>query len=221
MRFRLLTNGRNYGIVTNGTQCAGIHGGAVLEAKNQVLIRDDMSNSIVAVAEKIAISSGAGEVTVRKILQNLGITNRVFYNRFHNIEEVLNIVYEDMVLKVRESISAEFDPDGDFFQQVIDRVANTLVISYEVKMNFNYYIFATDSVSCDNYRWWKAEIEKLIEFGKSRGYVKDVDTEIMSYAIWCFIRGYNADALGRKIPKDEAVSNFKYCFGVLLDGMKA
>ena len=42
----------------------------------------------------------------------------------------------------------------------------------------------------------------------------------MSYAIWCFIRGYNADALGRKLPRETAVRNFRYSFGVLLDGMR-
>ena len=198
-----------------------LDGGVVLEEKEQMLISDEMSLRIVETAEKIAISSGAEKVTVRKILQALEITNRVFYNRFHNIEEVLKIVYENMVLKIRESITAKFSPDGDFFEQVIEIVANTLVMSYDIKMNFNYYIFENDSVSRGNYEWWKAEIKRLIEFGKARGYIKDVNTEAMSYAIWCFIRGYNADALGRKLPKEEAVENFKYCFGVLLDGMKA
>ena len=196
-------------------------GGVTLEDKKQELISDEMSLRIIAAAEKEAISCGAEKITVRTVLRALGITNRVFYNRCHNIDEVLTIVYENMVLKIRDSIASKFDPEGDFFGQVIDIVANTLVMSYEVKMNFNQYIFETDSVSMHNYEWWKAEIKKLIEFGKSRGYIRDVDTEIMSYAIWCFIRGYNADALGRKLPKEEAVSNFRYSFGILLDGMKA
>jgi len=190
-------------------------------SNNQELIRDEMSQAIIAAAGEIAIASGAEKVTVRKILQTLGITNRVFYNRFHNINEVLNIVYENMVLKMRENTFSGFDPDGDFFQQIIDIVAKTLVHSYEIKMNFNHYIFENDSVSNQNYEWWKEEIKKFIEFGKSKGYVKNIDSDIMSYAIWCFIRGYNADALGRKLPMEEAVSNFKYSFGILLDGMKA
>ena len=85
----------------------------------------------------------------------------------------------------------------------------------------NQYVFENDSVSDDNFTWWKAEIKKLIELGIQRGHFKPLDSDIMSYAAWCFIRGYNADALGRKLPKEEAVANFKYCFGVLLDGMKA
>ena len=184
------------------------------------LISDEMSALIINTAEELATANGADRVTVRSILLALGITNRVFYNRFHNIDEVLAIVYENTVMKIRESISSGFDPDGDFFSQIIDIVAKTLRLSYETKMRFNQYVFEYDSTSDANFKWWNSEIKKLIEFGKSKGYLGDIDTDIMSYSIWCFIRGYNADALGRAIPVEEAERNFKYSFGVLLDGMK-
>ena len=109
------------------------------------LITDEMSRTIINTAEKIAIAQGAENLTVRMILQSLGITNRVFYNRFHNIDEVLNLVYEGMVLKIRESISSDFDPSGDFFDQVLNVVTNTLEMSYDIKMNLNYYVFKNDS----------------------------------------------------------------------------
>lgn len=185
------------------------------------LICDEMSEEIVRTAEQIVIHTGAENITVRRILQTMGITNRVFYNRFRNIGEVLDIVYESMILKIRDSITAKFNPEGDFFEEIIDIVANTLVMSYDVKMNFSHYVFESDSVSHRNYDWWKTEIRNLIEFGKSRGHLRDVDTDVMSYAIWCFIRGYNADALARGIPRDRAAEDFKYSFRVLLDGMKA
>ena len=185
------------------------------------LISDGMSQKIIETAEQLVLSSGPETLTVRRILQTLGITNRVFYNRFHNITEVLDIVYRNTALKIRESVAAGFDPEGDFFAQVIDIVVNTLVMSYETKMNFYQYVFASDSVSPGNFEWWKGEIRKLIEFGKSRGHLRDVDSDSMSYAIWCFIRGYNADALGRKLPRETAIRNFRYSFGILLDGMRA
>lgn len=190
-------------------------------SENHELISDEMSESIIETAEKLAMDSGADNVNVRAILRELNITNRVFYNRFHNIGEVLGIVYRNMTLRIRESIIAKFDPEDDYFGQIIDIVVNTLVMSYETKMKFNQYIFESDSVSGGNYEWWKSEIKKLIEFGKSRKYLRDVDSDAMGYAIWCFIRGYNADAVGRKLPREEAVKNFRYSFGVLLDGMRA
>jgi AcrR family transcriptional regulator len=188
---------------------------------NQTRISDEMSQAIVATVEQIALSEGTERINVRTVLRALNITNRVFYNRFSNIDEVLAIVYENTVLKIRESIIAKFDPEGDFFAQVIDIVANTLMMSYENKMHLHQYIFASDSLSDQNFRWWNNEIRRLIAFGKQRGYLKDVDEEATSYAVWCFIRGYNADALGRGIPKEIAVRDFRYSFGILLDGMRA
>ena len=190
-------------------------------AKTKELISDEMSERIVEAAEKIAKSAGADKVTVREILRTLDITNRVFYNRFNNVEQVLAIVYQRMVLEIRKSIISKSDPDGDYFARVTDIVANTLIMSYDIKMNFNQYVFNSDSILTGNFEWWRSEIKSLIEIGKSGGHLRmNVDTDVMSYAIWCFIRGYNADAVGRGIPKDEAVKNFIYSFNVLLDGMR-
>lgn len=191
-----------------------------MQKKNE-LIYDEMSERIVDAAERIAKSDGAEEVTVREILRALDITNRVFYNRFNNVEQVLEIVYQRMVLEIRKSLALSFEPDEDYFTQISKIAASTLIMSYDIKMNFNQYVFKSDSVLTGNFDWWQSEIKRLIELGKSRGHLRaEIDTDVMSYAIWCFIRGYNADAVGRGIPKEEAVRNFIYSFNVLLDGMK-
>ena len=188
--------------------------------KVEKLISDDMSLKIIETAEQLALNYGVNVLNVRKILQTLNITNRVFYNRFRNIEEVLEIVYKKTALKIRESIISKFDENGNFFEQVINIVASTLIMSYDNKMNLNQFVFESDSSSQDNYNWWKGEIVNLIELGKRKGLLKDVNSDTVSYAVWCFIRGYNVDALSRKIPKEVAVEDFKYCFGLFLDGMK-
>ena len=179
-----------------------------------------MSEKIIETAEKIATTDGASTLTVRRILKELGITNRVFYNRFHNVDEVLKIAYRNTVQKVRKSVIVELDSQKDFFESVTDLVATSLIVSYDTKMKFNQYIFENDSLSQSNYEWWVSEIKKLIDYAKVKGYIKDVDSEIMSYSIWCFCRGYNADAVGRNLPKEEAVRNFRYSFSLLLEGMK-
>ena len=188
--------------------------------KVEKLISDDMSLKIIETAEQLALNYGVNVLNVRKILQTLNITNRVFYNRFRNIEEVLEIVYKKTALKIRESIISKFDENGNFFEQVINIVASTLIMSYDNKMNLNQFVFESDSSSQDNYNWWKGEIVNLIELGKRRGLLKDVNSDTVSYAVWCFIRGYNVDALSRKVPKEVAVEDFKYSFGLFLDGMK-
>lgn len=194
--------------------------GKIMRNFENELIVDEMSKNIIEKAEELAHEEGVENVNVRRIMQMLKITNRVFYNRFHNIEEVLDLIYQKTLLKIRESITSKFNPDKDFFEQVKEIVADTLIKSYENKENLNQFIFQSDSNSADNFSWWMDEIGKLIEIGKEKGLLKDVKTDKMSYAIWCFIRGYNADALARNLPKDEAVEDFKYSFGILLDGMK-
>lgn len=185
-------------------------------------IRDEMSDKIIETAEHLATTEGANTLTVRKILQTLDITNRVFYNRFHNIEEVLEIIYRNMIMKIRASVTPEQTSSAQgFFEHVIDVVTRALIMSYETKMQFNQYVFENDSHSQSNYAWWHSEIKKLIDYAKEKKYIKDLDSDVMSYAIWCFCRGYNADAVGRNLPMDVAVENFRYSFGILLDGMRA
>ena len=186
------------------------------------LIRDEMSERIVLAAQSIVERAGAGELTVREILKNLNITNRVFYNRFHNIGEVLAIVYRNTALRVRESITANVEgmSKEEFFEHVNDVLTNVLTISYDTKKGINQYVFDSDSITRTNFEWWRKEISKMIDYAKSREYIKNVDSDAMSYAIWCFCRGYNADAISRGVPMEEAIANFKYSFSILLDGMK-
>lgn len=185
------------------------------------LIHDEMSDRIVEAAAGLALSEGAGQVTVRKIIRALGVTNRVFYNRFHNADEVLSLVYQNMVVQLRLSVFDNFDPDGDYFGQITAVVAGTLKLSYRLKLGMNQYVFIQDSISAENYLWWKERISELINLGKKKGVLRqELDCDKISYAVWCFIRGYNADALARGLPEDEAVEGFVYSFGVFLNGMK-
>ncbi len=185
------------------------------------LIYDEVSEQIIDVAEKLMASEGAHHINVRKILKQLGITNRVFYNRFHNIEEVLDIISERSILKVRKSLNFHFNEEIDFFQQIMDEVEKTLIISYETRMNFAHYVFENDSVTDRNYQWWIAEIKKILHYAIDKGYIKKVDTDMTSYAIWCFVRGFNADAIGRKLSLEEALKRYRYGFQFILDGLKA
>ena len=192
-----------------------------MESSRELLIRDEMSEKIVRAAEDMVTESGAHSITVRKLLLELGITNRVFYNRFHNIDEVLEIVYKNTILKIRESLKSAFDEQKDFFENVMEIATRSLLASYDSKQQFNQYVFESDSASQSNFDWWRTEIKKLLHYGMERQYIKNVDPEIMSYSIWCFCRGYNADAVGRKLPREEAVKSFEYSFSILLDGLRA
>lgn len=186
------------------------------------LIIDEMSDKIIETVERMAMTNGAHTVNVRKILLELGITNRVFYNRFRNIDDVLGIVYQKVSEKIRASASWESDSQEEFFERVTEMVTNTLISSYNLKRQFNHYMFENDSRSQSNYAWWVSAIKQMLIYAKEKGYVRaDADVDVLSYSLWCFWRGYNADAVSRDIPKEEAVKNCKYSFGIILDGLRA
>ena len=189
------------------------------EAKDS-LIKDEMTQTIIDAVEEIAMAGGAATLTVTQILRRLGISNRVFYNRFPNIETVLDIVYRNTIVKIRSALESPIRIEDDFFEYVKDVVSRSLLASYEVKMKFNQYIFEEDSLGELNRTWWTDEIKKLIIFAKEHKLIKDVDEETLSYSIWCFCRGYNADAVARGLPQEKAVDDFKYSFSFLLEGLK-
>ena len=118
-------------------------------------------------------------------------------------------------------MAVEYDGKSDFFEYVTDAVVDTLLLSYDLKMKFNRYVFEYDSVTQSNYAWYMKRINGLFTYGKAHGLIKkDVDAQALSYSIWCFCRGYNADAVERNLPKEEAVEKFRYSFSILLDGIK-
>ncbi len=184
------------------------------------LIHDEMSQTIINAVEEIAMEGGASTLTVRQILRKLNISNRVFYNRFQNIEQVLDIVYRNTIVKVRSAFESSISIEDDFFEYVKDVLSRSLLFSYEVKMKFNQYIFEEDSIGEINRTWWTGEIKRLIIFAKEHKLIKDVDEEILAYSIWCFCRGYNTDAVARGLPKEKALEDFKYSFSFLLEGLK-
>ena len=200
-----------------------LNGGVALKTatkKHAELICDEMTDRIVRTAAQIVTEEGTDAITVRRILSTLGITNRVFYNRFHNVEGVLEAVHKSMSEQVRRDILSDYDESRDFFEYVMDVVEKSLIISYDTKMRFNQFAFETDSASDANCEWWTGEIKRLIDYAVGKDLIRQVDSSVMSYSIWCFCRGYNADAVVRGLPRDEAVRNFRYSFGFLLEGMK-
>ena len=184
------------------------------------LIQDEMSDKIISAAEEIAVENGTEDLTVRKILRALGITNRVFYNRFHNIGEVLEKVYEKTVLKARNCIMSRADAKKDFFENVYDLVSEIISMSYDSRKQMSSFVFETDSNEKENREWWTAEIKKMIDYAMENGYIKKVDSEVLSHSIWCFCRGYNADVIAQNIPKEEAVANFRYSFSFMIEALK-
>lgn len=191
-----------------------------MAARTQGLISDAVSDEIIRITAEIAKEEGAHNVNVRKIISRLGVTNRVFYNRFHNADEVLRIVYQNAVIRMRDSFHSDYCSSADFFEYAMDIAVKVLVNTYDVKMNFCYYMFEHDSLTEHNRIWWMAQMKEALDRAKKENIIKNLDTEMLSYSLWCFCRGYNADAVTRHLSKEEAVKYFKFAFRCFLDGIR-
>ena len=187
--------------------------------KEKKIIKDDISNKIIETAAFIIQTEGITAINVSKIIQKLEVSNRVFYNRFNNLEEVLNEVYNNVVIQIREKLNPQYDGKQNFFEYVLNLVENSLILSYELKQQLNLYIFGNDTISQSNYEWYIDRIKNLVDYAKEQKLIMDVDSDVISYTIWCAIRGYNADAVTR-MEQDEAIEKIRYSFGLLLGALK-
>ena len=192
-----------------------------VSAPKQERIRDDISDQIVEIVASIAAAEGAHKVTVKKIIGELGVTNRVFYNRFANIDEVLRIVYRNAVVNMRENIKPEFHDRESFEQFCLNTAVDVLIQTYDVKMQFRRYVFEHDSLTEENRIWWYEKIKKYYAYALEQGFAKPVDADALCYAIWCFCRGYYADSVSRQLSREEAVRYFTFGFTCLLHGVVA
>ncbi len=190
-----------------------------MKHKKKKIIVDEMSQMIIDTTEQILSEEGLTSINVSTILKKLNITNRVFYNRFSNIEEVLEKVYFKASLKIRETMTPEYDGTQDFFDYAVDLVVSILEAAYELKNRFNLFMFASDSISESNYNWYVNKIKQIFDFAKANNQIVDVDSEIISYVLWCACRGFNADAVMR-MEREEAIRITKYSFKYFLRGIK-
>ena len=182
-------------------------------------IKDDISEQIIQIAGDIAAEEGAHKVTVCKILTRLGVTNRVFYNRFSNADEVLRIVYARSVEKTHECVHPDYTDKESFLDFCLNTAVEVLLRTYEFKIHFSGYIFEHDSLTEENRLWWEKGIRTHYQYALDHGFAKKVDPDALCYAIWCFCRGYYADAVTRKLPKEDAVRYFRFGFRCLIDGL--
>ncbi len=191
-----------------------------MEAQEKKLIRDQWSEEILQIAEQIVLQEGAHTVTVRKIMEKMGKSNRVFYNRFHNCDEVLHCVYESIVLRMRSRFAVETDTPEALSRSAMELAIGVLTDTYDIKQQFSHYMFEHDSMSERNRQWWMQSIRTVLERAQARGYLNEkLELDAICHAVWCFCRGFNADVVGGRYEKEDAIALLKTEFGYLLAGM--
>ena len=191
-----------------------------MEYSRGVKLEDELTDRIVDVATEIAYSDGVSHISVKRIISEMGVSNRVFYNRFRNIQDVLDIVYHRIVHQIRSCILVEYDESQDYYEYLLTICVAVLKSTYENKLHFSQYMFEYDSYSDNNRNWWIEHIKPLIQYGIDHGLLKKLDTTYISYSVGCFCRGFNADAIGAGLTLEQAIESFKLGLTCFINGMK-
>ena len=184
-----------------------------------VKLQDEISAQIIDTVTKMVYEGGASDINVRAVLKKLKITNRVFYNRFKNIDEVLLCVSQNLVHKMRECILRPYNKKENYHKYLLSLATDVLVKTYEIKKDFSDYMFNNDIVNESNKLWWIDHMIPPLEYGIKNGFLKPMNVKKMSYAIWCFCRGFNVDAIKSRLELDEALKTFQTAFTFLIEGM--
>ncbi len=184
-----------------------------------VKLQDDISKKIIDTVTKMVYDGGAANINVQTVLKKLKITNRVFYNRFKNIDEVLLSVSQNLVHKMRQCMLRPYNEKENYHKYLVSLATDVLVKTYEIKKDFSDYMFNNDIVNESNKIWWIDHMIPAIEYGVKNGFLKPMNTRKMAYAIWCFCRGFNVDAIKSRLELNEALKTFTMAFTFLIDGM--
>lgn len=184
-----------------------------------VKLQDEISTKIINTVTKMVYEGGAANINVQMVLKKLKITNRVFYNRFKNIDEVLICVSQNLVQKMRQCMLRPYNKKENYHKYLVSLATDVLIKTYEIKKDFSDYMFNNDIVNESNKIWWIDHMIPAIEYGVKNGFLKPMNIKEMAYAIWCFCRGFNVDAIKSRLELNKALETFTMAFTFLIEGM--
>ena len=184
-----------------------------------IRLEDETSKTIIATAAQIARREGMEELTVKRVLTELKVSNRVFYNRFRNIDDVIQVLYEDLVQEIRSSLEQVQQPAQSYPDYLLELAVAAVEKIYQNTLHFKQYLFSYQVANDTNRDWWLQKIQQLLRRGMEQGELKVNDPVKMSYGVWCFCLGFHRDAVGDELTEQEAMDAFREAFSCLIQGM--
>lgn len=184
-----------------------------------IRLEDETSKTIIATAAQIARREGMEELTVKRVLTELKVSNRVFYNRFRNIDDVIQVLYEDLVQEIRSSLERVQQPAQSYPDYLLELAVAAVEKIYQNTLHFKQYLFSYQVANDTNRDWWLKKIQQLLCRGMEQGELKVNDPVKMSYGVWCFCLGFHRDAVGDELTEQEAMDAFREAFSCLIQGM--
>lgn len=186
-----------------------------------IQIEDETTKRIIETATAIAQQDGMEKLSVKRILEEMNVSNRVFYNRFRNIEDVIEVMYHEFVGNLRGRIELEkLAEDDHYYETLLELAVSVVRKMYHDDIHFRMRLLSYETSKASNRSWWLEQIEAILKDGVKRGLLKPMNEQAVSYGIWCFCLGYHKEALGQQVSEEEAIAGFIESFSFLIEGMK-
>ncbi|MBE7042550.1 MAG: TetR/AcrR family transcriptional regulator [Ruminococcaceae bacterium] len=186
-----------------------------------IQIEDETTVTIIRVAKEIAQKEGIEQLSVKRILTEMKVSNRVFYNRFRNIEDVIELLYEQAVNSFRGIIDLSLLEQSENYYETLENLAvNVVRCLYQNNIHFRARLLTYEASKDNNRNWWITQIQDILRNGVERGLLRPMDELAVARGIWCFCLGFHKEALGNSVSEQDAISSFRASFSIFISGMK-
>ena len=166
-----------------------------MQKRKDTLIRQ---KEIVSAARKLIVKYGSEHVTVRKVAQEIGVTEGAIYKHFKSKRDVLSFLVDDIEATLIGDIDTNISDELNTFQ-ILENVLIEHVSSIEQRRGVTFQVIA-EIISLGDKKLNKKifvvinkyidRIKQLLTDGIKSGVVKaDVDPQAAAYLFFSIIQG--------------------------------
>lgn len=185
-----------------------------------IQLEDETTKQIIAAATGIAQREGIEQLSVKGILAEMGVSNRVFYNRFRNIDDIIQILYNELVQEIRASLKSVREEGRDYYSYLLELAVAVVRKIYQNNLHFRKHLLSYHASNDSNRNWWLTQIQTILQDGINRGLLRKMNITAVSYGVYCFCLGFHKEAVGEALEGEQAIGAFSQSFALLIEGMK-
>lgn len=140
-------------------------------------------NAILNAAIEIGLEEGFDELSIRKITDKLGYSVAIVYHYFKDKQEILDTIHNQTSMELMESVRSCIKPERTFAKNcktVYKMISEIMVYNPDT---FKLIFLNQYSPNNESIKPWLNMIKQSIEYGKSKGELREVDSEILSYIL--------------------------------------
>ena len=139
--------------------------------------------AILDAATEIGLEEGFDELSIRKITDKLGYSAAMVYHYFKDKQEILDTIRNQTSMELMEAVKACIKPERSFAQNCKIVFKMISEISVYQPDTFKLILLNKYSHTNESIKPWLDMIKQSIEYGISKGELREVDSEILSYIL--------------------------------------